>query len=142
MFYPAGGEVHLEMLRASCLIAAAITFHSILLFYGHNQLWSSLSPFGASLETSASIFIYNLRARPVPYCSRCVHSEHAMIQPYQLTDLKESRNACVVALSMNLCAHSICVPLWLYSVNLFKSSKTLHFELELFHDLPGLCFTI
>lgn len=24
-------------------------------FYGHNQLWCSLSPFGASLETSASI---------------------------------------------------------------------------------------
>ena len=53
VFWPSGGEVHLEMLRASRLIAAAITSHSISLFYGHSQLWSSLSPFGASLETSA-----------------------------------------------------------------------------------------
>lgn len=43
------------MLRVSCLLAAAITSHCISLFYGHEQLWNSLSPFGASLETSASV---------------------------------------------------------------------------------------
>lgn len=51
VFQRGGGEVHLEMLRA-----AAVTSHSISLFYGHERLRSSPSPFGASLETSAGLF--------------------------------------------------------------------------------------
>ncbi|TNN58373.1 hypothetical protein EYF80_031384 [Liparis tanakae] len=47
-----GGEVHLEMLRASRLVSAAVTSRSISLFYGHERLRSSPSPFGASLGTS------------------------------------------------------------------------------------------
>lgn len=61
-----GGEVHLEMLRASPLIAAAITSHCISLFYGQQQLCSSSSPFGASLETSASLLFTTSEPEVVP----------------------------------------------------------------------------
>lgn len=54
-------------------------------------------------------FIYNLRDMPVPYSGRLVHSEYVTIQAYQLTDFKERRNACVVSVSMDLCAQLTCV---------------------------------
>ncbi len=38
-----------------------------------------------------------------------MHCEYATIQAYQLTDFKKSRNACVVAVSVDLCAQLICV---------------------------------
>lgn len=107
VFQSGSGEVHLEMLRVSCLLAAAITSHCISLFYGHKQLWNSPSPFGASFGNISQRFIYNLRARPVPHCGRCVHSEYAMIHPHQVMDFKK-RMHCVVACPC-VCAKLTCV---------------------------------
>lgn len=107
------------MLIVSCLLAAAITSHCISLFYGHEQLWNSLSPFWSVFGNISQRFIYNLRARPVPYCGRCVHCEYAMI--HQLTDFKK-RSVCVVAVSMDLCAQLTYV-----AVATVKFSKALHF---------------
>lgn len=107
VFQPGDGEVHLEMLRAFCLSAAAITSHSISLFYGHKPApelsFSHRSVFG----NISQLCIYNLRDRPAPYCGSCVQGEHVRVQAYQLTDLKE--NACVLVVSMDLCAQSTCV---------------------------------
>lgn len=110
VFWPGGGEVHLEMLRASRLIAAAITSHSISQFYGHSQLWSSLSPFGASLETSASFLFTTSEPGLFPTVGGvCILDvrwfRHISSQIWE----KKSRNACVVAVSMDLCAQFTCV---------------------------------
>lgn len=59
----------------SCLIAAAITSHCISLFYGHEQVWSSQSPYGVSLETSASI----LFTTSAPGLSPTVGGEYSIV---------------------------------------------------------------
>lgn len=59
----------------SCLIAAAITSHCISLFYGHEQVWSSRSPHGVPLETSASV----LFTTSAPGLSPTVGGEYAIV---------------------------------------------------------------
>lgn len=98
------GEVHLEVLKISFLLAAAVTSHCISLFYGHRQLWNSLSPFGNICQH----FIYNLRAQPVSYRGRCVLGEYTTIHTYKLTDFKERRNACVVPDYGSVCRAYLC----------------------------------
>lgn len=71
-------------------------------------------------------FIYYLRARPVPYCGRCVHSECATIQAYQLTDFKRSRK-CMWLLCpwVYLCQRVHCVNLLTFHVRAFSRPKHL-----------------
>ena len=52
-------------------------------------------------------FIYNLRAGSVPFGGRCAHTEYSMIQAYQLTDFRKSRNACAVIVCPWICVHSL-----------------------------------
>lgn len=64
----------------------------------HLSLYFTVLWTWAGLELSASLwsvfgnisqhFIYNLWARPVPHCGRCLHREYAMTHAYHLTDFK------------------------------------------------------
>lgn len=95
------------MLRVSCLLAAAITSHCISLFYGHKQLWNSLSPFGASLETSASVLFTTSEPGRFPTVGGvCIVNMLWFIHIESWISRK--RTHCVVAVFMCVCTAYLC----------------------------------
>lgn len=95
------------MLRVSCLLAAAITSHCISLFYGHKQLWNSLSPFGASLETSASVLFTTSEPGRFPTVGGvCIVNMLWFIHIESWISRK--RTHCVVAVFMCVCTTYLC----------------------------------
>lgn len=124
------------MLRVSCLLAAAITSHCISLFYGHKQLWNSLSPFGASLETSASVLFTTSEPGRFPTVGGvCIVNMLWFI--HIKSWISRKRTHCVVAVSMCVCTAYLCpFSLHFFMTALFDPSSILFF----FHHIRRIYY--
>lgn len=105
----------------SCLVAAAITSHCISLFYGHKQLGNSPSPFGASLETSASVLFTTSEPGRFPTVGGvCIVNMLWFI--HIKSWISRKRMYCVVAVSVcvSLCVCAAFLCLFLIYINIFS----------------------